>query len=204
MEKLVSVRLSEEGGPLLLSTGKLNCSAEGRRHKGSDTPHTLHHPVICLWGPLPSNHSELLFPWGSFYQPCLVCRFIANFPWRETRGWMEGGREGKERESEQEGERVQTLPRQRPPAGSYIFWNIQSWFFQHQKDVCFEISPHGNSNEDFATFNVLTIQDHEYSTLRMFLKFLNYSLLLNSWNAAVFSNLHKHNLCLRNILSLCL
>lgn len=100
MEKLVSVRLSEEGGPLLLSTGKLNCSAEGRRHKGSDTPHTLHHPVICLWGPLPSNHSELLFPWGSFYQPCLVCRFIANFPWRE----------GKERESEQEGERVQLFP----------------------------------------------------------------------------------------------
>lgn len=47
-------------------------------------------------GPLPSNHSELPSPWGSFYQPCLVCRFIARFLWKETRG-MDRGREGKKR-----------------------------------------------------------------------------------------------------------
>lgn len=54
------------------------------------------------------------------------------------------------------------------------------------------------------SLNVLTIQDLGYSSLKMFLKLLNYSLLLNSWNAAVLLNLHKHNLCLRNILNLCL
>lgn len=110
MEKLVFERLSEEGGPLLLSTGKLYCweqnSAGGRRHKGSDTPHTLHHPVICLWGPslqTTQNCFSLGVPstslaWSAGSLPAFL-------------GGMDGEREGKERERvNQRGEGCRLFP----------------------------------------------------------------------------------------------
>lgn len=72
MEKWVSERLSGEGGLLLLSTGKLCCWEQNstREAKGSDTLHTLHHPVICLRAP-PFKPLRIAFPLG-FLLPTLL------------------------------------------------------------------------------------------------------------------------------------
>lgn len=146
MEKLVFEWLSEEGGPLLLSTGKLYCweqnSARGRRHKGSDTPHTLHHPVICLWGPslqttqncFPLGVPSTSLAWSTGSLPA----FLGG---REG-GWMENGRERREKEWTRGGKGADSSQAKASGRKLYIlkhtvliflsperckFWNFPSW-----------------------------------------------------------------------------
>lgn len=187
-----------------------SCIAENRTQlKGEDTkeviPPTPYTIQSFACGAPPFKPLRIAFPLGFLLSALLGLQVHCQLSLEGDKG-MNGGREEKERESEPEGERVQTLPRQRPPAGSCIFWNIQSWFFfsSTRKMYVLKFPLMETQRKISQSLNVLTIQDLDYSTLRMFLKFLNYSLLLNSWNAAVLSNLQKHSLCLRNILSLCL
>ena len=129
-EKLVSEGLSGEGGPLLLSTGKLghraqNCSG---RPQESDTS-------FCFEGPGPSFACSPTF---LTTQPCfflwvgvLSTIFLAVGPW-------EGGREGRGGRN-----RMKTVLSAEPPGvGRRLPWPC--WIVPPQKDVRFEILHHGN------------------------------------------------------------